>query len=826
LVPGSEESDDGCSNPTIFEGTGAVMNNLWQDLRYAVRVLGKSPGFTAVAVLTLALGIGANTAIFSVVNAVLLRSLPYPRPQRIVQLQDFNPKRASNPSLIGVPRLQDVFSENHVFNAVAYHFFDNATLTLPGKLPERVVASCVSGGFWDAMSVQPLLGRTFDASGDTPNSPDYAVLSYGLWQRLFGGDRSIIGQAITLDGKASTVLGVMPPSFNYPSGTEMWRTTHFPLWQITSRNDGSRFMGAIARLKPDISQQSAQNELDLIASRLSRQHPQTDADWLFRMTTLRDVLVGNVRTALLVLMFAVAIVMLIACANVTNLLLSRAASRQREVAIRQALGASRGRLVAQFLTEAVLLSLMGGGMGVAAVGPFLHVLVSRLPVGTLPPDAIRIDLGVLGFTFGICVLTGVFLGLAPALSLVRRDVQSTLKEAEGRAFTRGSHRFRGFMIATEVGLSLVLLVGAGLLMETFWNLEQVNLGFNPDHVLTFEISLPWGTNATVLHNFYSDLVQRVSAIRGVRAAGTVTRLPLETFHLPRAFWTADRSQIAIAGNILAETRSVSGDYFQAMGIPLMAGRFFTAHDEQTNAPGTILISTLFADQYFPNENPVGKRLQFDGGSGEIIGVVGTVRGEGANLQTASTPQAYWPDMGGFPNNQFAVRTSVPPETLINVIREQVREVDPNRAIHSVATMESNVDDAVAQPRLDMFLLASFAGLALILAVVGLYGVIAYLVAERTREIGIRMALGAQRSQILQLFVGQGMRWAFLGASAGLVVALVLVRFMRSLLFGVAPYDMRIFAGVASFLILIVLLACYIPARRAAKVDPMVALRYE
>jgi putative ABC transport system permease protein len=801
------------------------MSKLLQDIRYARRQLQRNPGFAVVVVVTLALGIGANSAIFTVVEAVLLRSLPYPHPERIVELQDFNPRRAENISIISVPRLQDVRDQNRVFESVAYLFLMNSTLALPGKLPERVQGSGVSGDFWGVMGVRPMLGNTFDATGDTPHSPDYTVLSYGLWQRMFGGDRNIVGQVITLDGRASAVVGVMPREFDYPTGTELWRTSHFPLWQITNRGDASRFMGALARLKPDVTVKAAQNDLDVIAGRLAQQHEQTDSDWVFRITPLHAALVGNIRPALLVLMGAVVLVLLIACANVANLLLSRAAFRQREVAIRQALGAGSWRLVKQFLTESVLLSLAGGCLGLAIIAPLVHMLVSQLPKGLLQPEAIHVNAAVVTFTFGVCMVTGIFLGLAPAFSLVRTNVQTTLKEAEGRTTGRNSHRLRGFMIAAEVGLSLILLIGAGLLMETFWNLQQVRLGFNPDHVLTFEISFPWGSDPVKLRNFYSSVLDRLQAMPGVKAAGTITRLPLVSFSLPRTFWLESESRAA-GGGILAEPRSVSGEYFQAMNIPLLGGRFFTANDAQPQAPSVVLISKGFADQFFPQENSVGKRLQFEGGSAEIVGVVGTVRGQGSDLQVAPKAQLYWVDNGGWPNNQFAVRTSVPPETLISAIRGQVHALDPNQAIHSVAAMDSLVDDAVAQPRLNMFLLAVFATLALLLAGVGLYGVISYLVTERTREIGVRMALGAQRRQILGLFVGQGMKWSLAGAGAGLIAAIALGRFLRSLLFEVAPYDPLVFGGVVAFVAIVVLLASYWSARRAARVDPIVALRYE
>lgn len=807
------------------------MNGLLQDLRYSVRQLRKSPGFTAVVLITLALGIGANTAIFTVVEAVLLRSLPFPHPEKIVDLEDYDAKRAVHGGTIGIPRLVDVREENRVFDAVAYYFFNSATLSLPGRLPERIKGNSVSGEYWRVMGVAPLLGHTFGSEGDLPNAPQQIVLSYSLWQRDFSGDPEIIGRQVTIGGKAATIVAVMPSTYNYPRGVELWTTTSFPLDQIHFRTDASRFMGAVARIRPEISLASAQSDLDVIASRLAAKYPQTDAGWKFRITPLREGLVGAIRPALLVLMAAVGLVLLIACANVANLLLSRATSRQREFAMRQALGASNWRLVRQLLTESSLLAMLGGILGIGLVVPTIHLLVAKLPPGMIDSSAVHVNGTVLLFTSGICVFTGLLFGLAPSLALTRANVRETLKQAESAIAGHGRGWLRGALVGIEVALSVVLLAGAGLLIETFWNLENVNLGFKPDHVLTFEVTLPWGTKPDVTRHIYQAVLQRVETLPGVNAAGTIQRLPLGNFSYSASYWAGGQPRPAGGGDIVAETRSTSGNYFSAMGIPVLSGRLFTDQDQQTGGPNqgplhsVVIINKVIADRYFEHKNPIGKYLMSDNGPVEIVGVVGNSRGSTGSLQIDPVPLVYVPELG-WPMDVFTVRTSSDPVSLGTAIREQVRQVDPTKAVYNIQTMQSVVDDAVAQPRLNMFLLATFAGLALLLASVGLYGLTAYLVAERTREIGVRMALGAKREQILRLFLARGARWSVAGGIAGVAIAFLLVRFLQSLLFEVAPYDPLVFGAVAVVLSVVVISACYAPARRAAALEPMKALRYE
>jgi putative ABC transport system permease protein len=795
---------------------------------YTLRQWRKNPGFTAAVVLTLALGIGANSAIFTVFEAALLHSLPYREPDSIVGLWDYNPKHNPKPgavAVIGVPRLLDVFEQNHTFDGLAYYFFLNSTLVQQGRLPERAKGFAVSGDFWRVMGVQPILGRTFDATGDTLNSADYTVLSYGLWERQFGGDRNIVGQPITLDAKASTVIGVMPREFNYPTGAEFWRTGHFPLRQLTNRDDSSRFMSAIGRLKPGVSVEAAQRDLNVVSRRLAERYAFSDVDWVFRIEPLRDTLVGSIRPALAMLMAGAALVLLIACANVANLLLSRAAFRQREVAIRKALGCGTGRLVQQFLTEGVLLCLVGGVLGLLTIYPLTSILVNELPKGLLDVTSIHINGTVVAFTFAVCTLTGIILGPIPILSARSGRIQTELKQSETRSVGRKATSMRGVMIAAEVGLSLVLLIAAGLLIQTLWKLQHLELGFRTERVLTFEISFPWGTNPDQIRHFYKEALDRVTALPGVQAAGSIQHLPLDLFSLTMPFWIEGQPRPAGGGNIVAETRTTAGNYFPAMGIPLLAGRLLTERDSEHNVPPVALIDKSVVDRFFPNQDPIGKRLLSDAGAVQIVGIVGGIRGGGGDLRADPKPTIYVPERG-WPMDAFAVRTAGDPAQLAFSIRQVVQQLDPGKAVYNIQTMQRLASDALAQPRVNAFLLAAFAVLALVLASVGVYGVTSYVIAERTREIGLRVALGAQSKEVVNLFVGHAMRWSLAGAGVGLLAAVAFMRFMRSLLFEVAPYDVRIFASVSLALIIIVLLASYLSARRAARVDPLVALRYE
>lgn len=804
------------------------MAHILADAHYTVRQWVKNPGFTLVVVVTLALAIGANSAIFTIVEAVLVRSLPYPDPDRIVSLWDFNSKRSARPdavAVIGVPRLRDVCQQNHSFDSIAYYFFANSTLVRQGRLPERVRGFAVSGDFWKVMGTQPAFGQTFDSTGDEAGSADYVVLSHGLWQREFGEDPNIVGQSITLDGKASTVIGIMPRDFNYPSGAEFWRTSHFPLGQIVHRDDSSRFMAAIGRLKPGVSIRATQNDLDVIARRLSQQYPATDVEWGFRIEPLRDTLVGNVRPALLILMAAVVVVLLIACANVANLLLSREAIRQREVAIRQALGSSTWRLVRQFLTEGIMLSLLGGTLGFLMITPLIHILVNRLPKALLDLTSIHINSTVVAFTFVICALSGTLLGLVPVFSIRHGRLGRVLKQSDGHTVGRGAHNVRSALIAAEVGLSLVLLLAAGLLINTLWKLQHVQLGFVTDHVLTFEISFPWGTKPDQVRQFYQEVLDRITSLSSVQAASTIQRLPLDRFSLTIPFWVDGQARPAGGGNIIAETRSTAGNYFSAMGIPLVAGRLLNQQDGEPNAPPVVLIDKLIADRFFPRQDAIGRKLLSDAGAYQIVGIVGVIRGSSGDLQAEPKPTVYVPEKG-WPMDAFAVRTTGDPTQLSSSIRRLVQQLDPGTAVYNIQTMQQVASDALAQPRLNSFLLTAFAGLALLLATIGVYGVTSYHVAERTREIGLRVALGAQPRHVIGLFVNQAMRWWLAGAGLALVPAFALVHFMRTLLFQVGPYDPRIFGLVLLLLGTIVLFASYWSARHAAKMDPMVALKYE
>jgi putative ABC transport system permease protein len=800
------------------------MSGLLQDLRFALRQMRKSPGFAIVVLSTLALGIGANTAIFTVVETALLRSLPYPDAEKIVRLEDYSPRRKNNNGAMGVLRVADIRDQNHTLAALAFYFFDDTTLSIQGALPERVKAERVSGDFWKVMGAPPLIGRTFGLSEDRPNGAEDTVLSYGLWQRMFGGDRSVVGREVTLNGKSSTIIGVMPPEFNFPAGAEAWVPSHYPLEQMKFRTDAARFMGVVGRIKSEVNLQASQNELNVIASRLAQQYPQTDGEWQFQIVPLREALVGSIRPALLVLMGAVGLVLVIACANVANLLLSRATSRSREIALRQALGAGNGRLFRQLLTESALLALAGGALGSGLAAPLTYVLAAKLPAGLLPLQSVHVNATVLVFTLIISSITAVSFGIAPAHFLLRINLQQTLKRSEAGGTVRAKSWTRNSLVAAEVGLSVILLVAAGLLVETFWKLQHLDLGFRTEHVLTFQISFPWGTKEDLLHQFYNQVLARTAALPGVLAAGTISALPLDRFSFSTPFWLEGQPRPVGGDDLVAEIRSTSGNYFAAMGIPLIAGRLLTEQDQQPNAPTVGLIDKAIADRYFRRQSPIGRRLLSDNGwSFEIVGIVGSVRS--GSLRSEPSPTIYMPEHG-WPMDAFAVRTQGDPQTLVAAIREQVRQMDPGKAVYNIQTMNDMLSTAVSQPRLNTLLVGTFALLALVLASVGLYGVTAYLVAERTREVGVRMALGALPGQILVLFLQQAGRWALAGGCAGLAAALLITRLLRSLLFQVAPDDPAVFAGVSVLLASVVFAACIIPARRAARVDPMVALRYE
>ncbi|HEX3560945.1 MAG TPA: ABC transporter permease [Pyrinomonadaceae bacterium] len=813
------------------------MNTLWKDIRYAARVLWKSPGFTAVAVIAVALGVGANTAIFSVVNAVLLKPLVYQDPGQLV-LINHNYKKIDLRASVSAPGYAYYHDNAKSFSDVAAFGPMNINLTGEGE-PERLQGMSVTANLFRTLGAQAAQGRTFSAEENRVGSNKVVVLSDAFWRRRFGG-LPVLGKNITLNGEPYTVVGVMPPGFQFgrefaPPGPDLWSPITFTPQQLDPNNNlTSEYLGVVARMKPGVSAGQAQAELNSIADDLRRQYmPGMDeSNWGLLLTPLDEFVVGKIRTALWILLGAVSFVLLIACANVANLMLARAAVRQKEIAVRTALGASRWRVVQQLLTESVLLSLAGGAVGLLlamwGVDLLLRLNDNRLPRAT----EIGLDSRVMLFTLGVSLLTGVVFGLAPAFQTSGINLHDTLKEG-GRSGKGGVRRgVRNALAVAEMAFAVVLLVGAGLLVRSFMQLQQVSPGFEPRGALAMMVSLPANKYAdpTQRAAFMRQMLEQVRALAGVKSAATTTTLPLSGFNQSGSFGIEGKPTPRGQDSPHGSRWMVSDDYFQTMGIPLVRGRYFDAHDA-AEASGVAIIDEALARKYWPGEDPVGKRIAFEGTPQqprwrEVVGIVGHVKDEG--LEGESRAQYYVPyaQNANAPNLFLAVRAEGDPASLAPAVRGAIAGVDADLPVYRVTTMEQMVADSLAQRRFSMTLFGVFAALALALAVVGLYGVMSYAVAQRTHEFGLRMALGAQRRDILRMVVGQGLVLVGVGLAAGLVGALALTRVMSSLLYGVSATDPLTYAGIALLLAAVALLASYIPARRATKVDPMVALRYE
>jgi putative ABC transport system permease protein len=807
------------------------MRTLWQDLRYGARMLVKKPGFTLVAVITLALGIGANAAIFSVINSVLLRPLPYPQPEQLVWVWGTNPSSDIKQETASLPDFVDWKAQGQSFAAMGGFTSFSPILTGNGE-PERLTGALVTDGFFATLGVPPLVGRTFTPDEDKPDNRRYAVISHGLWQRRFGASESIVGQKVTLNGNPHVVVGVMPPHFKHPLPAmrlpvEVWLPLGVDPAQAARRGD---FLGVVGRLKPGVSVPQAHAELNTIMGRLEAQYPDTNRGWGVIVLPLLDRFVGELRPTLYLLVAAVGFLLLIACANVANLLLARASARQREVAVRAALGAGRWRIVRQLLTESVLLSVVGGAVGLLLAKWGMDALVGVSPADLPRVGEVALDWRVLGLTFAVSLATGVAFGLLPALQAANPHLSEVLKEGgRGSADSARGKRVRGALVVAEVALALVLLVGAGLMLRSFARLQNVNPGYNAENVLTVGLSLPASKykEGPQVVAFYQQLLERVSTLPGAQAVGFVDALPLAggnylSFAIEgRATQPTDRTPDA-------EHRVVSPGYFRAMGIPLVRGRLLTEQDN-AQAPVATVISETAARRYFPNEDPIGKRVNFGNPQTApwrtIVGIVGDVRNEGLNAEP--NPQMYVSFAQVTQRNlTLVVRSAGEATALIAGVRGKVAELDRDQPLYNVRTLEQMLAASLARERFGLLLIVTFAGLALALAAVGVYGVLAYSVTERTHEIGVRLALGAERRDVMRLVVGQGMKLVLAGVGVGLVAAFALTRLMAGLLYGVTATDPLAFVGVSALLTAVALVACWIPARRATKVDPMVALRYE
>jgi putative ABC transport system permease protein len=803
------------------------MDSLFKDLRYAMRSLLRRPGFTAVAVITLALGIGANTAIFSVVHAVLLEPLPYAESDRLVALRQSNvtsniaqPDAQLSPgNFLEWQRQSTTLSSLAAYRTVSYN------LTGDGN-PERLLSGRVSLDLFKLLGVQPIWGRYFLAEEDQAGREKVVIISEGLWQRRFGGWGDVLGKTLKLDGEDFTIVGVMPAAFRLPDQREreLWTPIAFKDSEKTLYQ--ARYIDAIARLKPEASVAQAQSEMSAIAARLAQEHPEANAGWTIKVKPLLDFVVGDVKTILWVLFGAVALVLLIACANVTNLLLARATTRQKEMAVRAALGASRWAIVRQLTTESVLLAVFGALAAWPLASWGLRALLAAAPQDLPRLATITIDNRTLLFTLGITLLTAVLFGLAPALQVLKFDSNPALKDQRSRSVRQ--QRIGNLLIASEVALALMLLVGGGLLLRTVWRLNRVDPGFDVQNTLAVTLQLPQKKYAAPeqIARLSEQLVQQVSTLPGVEASGVARILPI-VHDLPTAFYFDGYARPK--ENDLPQTNysAVSPGYFKAMGIPLIAGRSFTERDTQDGSRVAIISQTL-AQRYFPNGDAIGKRINVNTGPEayrEIVGIVGDVKQNGLTKETK--PHTYEPFAQA--PNQFMtliVRSSTDPLSLVPAIRGKVLALDSELPLQRVTTLDRMIANSIRQQRFTSVVLSVFAGVALLLAAAGLYGVISYSVAQRTHELGIRVALGAQVKDVMKLVLRQGMTFVIAGELIGIAGAFALTRLLGGLLFGITPTDAITFIAVTIVLTAVALLACYIPARRATKVDPLVALRYE
>ena len=807
------------------------MNGLLQDLRYALRQLRKPLGFTAVAVISLALGIGATTTIYSVVDSLLFRPLPYPNSQRIVRVWNtFAPR-----GMMEIPASEPEFLEYRQSDAFA-HFagFSTGAVTLTGSGdPLRVAAAWGTSDFFQVMGTEPLLGRVFTPDEFQTGRGQVAVLSFGLWQNRFGSNREIIGKTVLLNGQSYSVVGIMPRNFSFPSNeVDVWQ----PLPIVpASTNLGNHYLNLVGDLKPQVTRQQAASEMATLLARLQGRFPSYYSGAVgigVSLVPLRDQMVGNSRRIVLVLMAGVGFMLLIACTNVASLLLARGEDRWRELATRAALGATRMRILNQVLIENLLLFVMGGTIGLGLAFAALKFISGGDYLDVAQLGGVRLDLRVLAFTATASLATGLFFGLFPALKASRANVSDALKSS-GREMMGSRHqtRARSLLVMTEIAFSLVLLAGAGLMTGSLVKLLNVSLGFNPQNVVTMRLSLPETRySLRQAETLFRQLQERVRNLPGVHAVAIANQLPMSDVTANASFNVEGRP--ANADINVADTQLISPDYFRVMGISFLHGRSFTDNDANL-PPASVIVNQTLARKVWPGVDPIGKRIRLraDAPWLSVVGVVADIKNHGSNVATkpemyflhTDQPFGIWADLRSM---TLVVRTAVEPQQIVGAVRSQLRDLDPELPVFKIATLEQVVSSSVSQTRFPTIALSIFAGIALFLSAIGVYGVLAYTVAQSRHDIGVRLALGASRRQILRFFLGQGVRWAAFGGSAGIAAALILVRFMRSMLFEVNAYDPEIFFAVAAVLSLVVLIAGMIPALRATKVDPMMALRYE
>ncbi len=814
------------------------MNTLIQDLKYGLRMLAKNPGFTAIAVLTLALGIGANTAIFSVVNGVLLNPLPYSQPNRLVAL--FSKNDHFSQSSISYPNFLDWVRDNHSFSELAAYRGDDFSLTGLGE-PERVPVEMISAGFFPILGVNPVIGRNFTSQEDQVGAAPVVLIGGGFWKRKFGASPDVLGKAITLNGTSYTIVGVIPSTFYYNGWNFHRSDAYVPIgqWNDPTFRDRRASMGmnAVGRLKSGVTLAQAKSDMDTLAQHLAEAYPQADKGTGITLVQLKQLVVGQIQPYLLMLLGAVGFVLLIACVNVANLSLARSTGRRREFAVRIALGAGRGRVIRQLLAESVLLALVGGGCGLLIAPWGLTTALKALPEVLPRVQEVRLDLHVLLFALAVSVLAGILFGLAPALKVSSTNLQETLREG-GRGSSSRHHRTQGAFVVAEMALAVILLASAGLMIRSLVDLWSVNPGFDASHVLSFGISFPPIKSPDAVRQTWREVHDRLAAIPGAKAVSlTFGSMPTQgDSELP--FWIEGQPKPASESNMKVSLfYLVQPDFLKVMKIPLMSGRFLSAADSE-HSPFVTVVDEDFAKLYFHGQNPIGKEINFDiiNQKAEIVGVVGHIKQWGLNESSSSPilaqcylaisqlPDQFVPLMAG--KIGVMLRTQSQPESLTGSIRHTIEHVNSQAVMYDTETMEGILSDSLSAQRFSMILMAIFAALALIMASVGIYGVISYITGQRAHEIGIRMALGAQRGDVLRLVVVQGLKMTLLGVAIGIAGGLVLTRFLSSMLYGVKPADPLTFIAVPLVLTVVALAACYLPARRATKVDPMVALRYE
>jgi putative ABC transport system permease protein len=801
------------------------MDSIIKDIRFAARSLWKRPGFTVIVVLTLALGIGANAAVFSVINAVLLRPLPYRDADRVVTLWQNNVKAGLPRNGVSPPNFIDWSEQSRSFEAIAG--IEPSSLSLLGEgEPERFPAWLVTSGFFQVAGVDALVGRTFTAEEYQPGNHRVVVLAHGLWQQRFGGDKGIVGRALNLNGQPHTVVGVMAPEFQLPPDRQIWAPKIITDSQRQAR--AATYWNVVARLKPGITVAQAQEEMNGIAARLAAQYPDTNGGMGANVVPLFEHMTGQIRSALWVLAAAVGFVLLIACVNVANLLLVRGAERQREFAIRRALGAERFRLLRQSLTESLLLVLVGGVAGVL-LASWLVKLIPALSSSKIPRiENVEIDLRVVLFACGVSLLTAIVFGLVPAVQFWRNDIQSTLKEGGRSAATPVRHRLRKALVISEVAIAVVLLTGAGLLLRSFVRLLQVDPGFTKENVLAMQVFLPRNYDKPELMiGFFDQSLEKIGNLPGVETAAVIATPPFIDLDQDATFNVVGRPAPPPGSEPSAFYAQLSSEYLKTLNIPLKQGRFFTKFDATGSQP-VVVINETMARRYFPNEDPLGKQLIVTFArpiTREIIGVVGDVRHNG--LHADPRAEMFVPhQQSASAHMTFLVQTRSEPASQLSAVKQAIREINPRQTFAKTATMEELVADSLKERRFNLFLLGLFAGIALLLATIGIYGSISYATRQRTNEIGVRIALGAQSRDVLRLIVGQGLGLALVGVGIGLGAAFLLTRAIKSFLFGVSPTDPLTFLAISLLLLFTALIASLVPARRATRVDPLVALRNE